>query len=100
MMAKIIELVSFLETLLETIENNVIMLTSETLEYQPQLLNDEVRDVKNQYMMKCSQVVFVQINPLCGDDDGHSYQQYPQDKLIKTIPNVDEDEVIHEPTFQ
>jgi hypothetical protein len=65
MMAKIMELISLLETLLETTENGSVILTNETLEnvitslrvmqtkihlfqYQSQLLNDEIRDLKNQ----------------------------------------------------
>jgi len=74
MMAKIMKLVSLLETLLETIENNEMILTSETLEnfitclrvmqtrihllqYQSQLLNDEIGDLKSQNLVKCFELV-------------------------------------------
>jgi hypothetical protein len=61
-----------------------------------QLLNDEIKDLKNQQPVKCSELFFVYHNPLYNDDD----QQPVNDKLSKTTPYVVEDESIHEPTFQ
>jgi hypothetical protein len=66
-------------------------------------LNDELTDIKNQQPIKCFELSFIQNNPLDNDeydDDDVFDQQSVKEKLCKTIPDADKDEVIHEPTFQ
>jgi hypothetical protein len=70
-----------LNTLINTTEDNTVILNKETLQSmltclqvteakvrllqdQSQLLNDELIDLKNQQPVKCSELVFVQNNPL------------------------------------
>jgi hypothetical protein len=64
------------------------------LQAQSQLLNDELIDLKNQHPVKCSELVFVQNNPLYDDDDDDSNQQSLKEQLNKTTPDADEDEVV------
>jgi hypothetical protein len=113
-MAQSLELLEFLNTLINTIEGNIVVLNKATvqsvltcfqvteakvrlLQYQSQLLNDELSDLKNQQPVKCSELDFVQNNPLYDDYDD---QQSAKEKLSKTTPYVDKDEDIHELSFQ
>jgi hypothetical protein len=59
------------------------------LQDQSQLLNDELIDLKNQQPVKCSELVFVQNNPLYDDDDDDdgTKQQCTPEKLCKTTPD-------------
>jgi hypothetical protein len=51
--------------------------------------------------MKRFEVVFIQNNPLFdGDDNDDTDQHSMHEQLRKTTPDADEDEAIHEPTFQ
>jgi hypothetical protein len=120
-MARSLELLEFPNTLINTTEDNTMILNKETLQLvltclqvmedkvrilqgQSQLLNDELTDLKNQQPVKCSELVFVQNNPLYDDEDDDNNdvfdQQSVKKQLSKTTPDVDEDEAIHEPTFQ
>jgi hypothetical protein len=119
-MARNLELLELLNTLINTTEDNTMILNKSTLQSVltclqvtqakvrllqslSQLLNDEIMDLKNQQPVKCSELVFVQHNPLYDDDDDDDDvfdQQSVKEKLSKTIPDADKDESIHEPTFQ
>jgi hypothetical protein len=120
LMARSLELLEFLNTLINTTEDNTVILNKATLQSvltclqvmqakvrllqdQSQLLNDELIDLKNQQPVKCSELVFVQNNPLYDDDDDDDDdfdQQSVKEKLSKTTPDADKDEAIFEPTFQ
>jgi hypothetical protein len=80
------ELLELLNTLINTTEDNTVTLNKETLQSVltclqvtqakvrllqslSQLLNDELTDLKNQQPVKCSELVFVQNNPLYDDND-------------------------------
>jgi hypothetical protein len=80
-MARSLELLELLNTLINTTEDNTVTLNKETLQSVltclqvtqakvrllqslSQLLNDELIDLKNQQPVKCSELVFVQHNPL------------------------------------
>jgi hypothetical protein len=84
-MERSLELLELLNTLIITIEDNTISINKDTLksvltclqvtqdkvrllQAQSQLLNDEIRDLKNQ-SVKHSELVLVQNNPLFDDDD-------------------------------
>jgi hypothetical protein len=84
-MAQSLELLQFLNTLINTTEDNTVILNKETLQSmltclqvmeakvrllqdQSQLLNDELIDLKNQHPVKCSELVFVKNNPIYDDD--------------------------------
>jgi hypothetical protein len=90
-MARNLELLELLNTLINTTEDNTMILNKETLQSVltclqvtqakvrllqslSQLLNDEIRDLKNQQPVKCSELVFVQHNPLYNDDDDFDQQ--------------------------
>ena len=112
------ELLEFMNTLINTIEDNTMILNKETLQSvltclqvmeakvrlilsQSQLLNDELIDLKNEQPVKCSELVFVQHNPLYDNDDDDDFdQQSVKEQLSKTTPNAEKDGVIFEPTFQ
>jgi hypothetical protein len=74
-----LELLELLNTLINTTEDNIVILNKETLQSVltclqvtqdkvrllqslSQLLNDELTDLKNQQLVKCSELVFVQHN--------------------------------------
>jgi hypothetical protein len=116
-MARSLELLELMNTLINTTEDNIVILNQETLQLVltclqvteskvrllqslSQLLNDEIRDLKNQQPVKCSELVFVQHNPLYDDEDDDFDQQSVKEKLSKTTPDANKDEAIHEPTFQ
>jgi hypothetical protein len=98
------ELLYFLNNLINTIEDNILILNKTTLQSMltclqvtqdkvrllqdlSQLLNDEIKDLKNQQLVKCSELLFVYHNPLYNDDDDyHDDQQPMNDKLSKTNP--------------
>jgi hypothetical protein len=80
------ELLEFLNTLINTNEDNTIIMNKETLQSmltclqvtqakvrllqeQSHLLNDKLIELKIQQPMKFSQLVFVQNNPLYDDND-------------------------------
>jgi hypothetical protein len=111
------ELLELLNTLIISVEDNIVILHKDIfqsmvnclqvmeakvilLQYQSQLLNDDLIVLKNQQLVKCSELVFAQNNPLYDDDDDVFDQQLLKDKLSKTTPYANEDEAIHEPTFQ
>jgi hypothetical protein len=104
-----------LNTLINTTEDNTVILNKGTLQSmltclqvteakvrllqsQSQLLNDELIDLKNQHPVKCSKLVFVQKNPLYEDDVFD--QQSVKEQLWKTTPYADKDKAILGPTFQ
>jgi hypothetical protein len=105
-MAQSLELLEFLNTLINTIEDNTVILNKETLQSvltclqvmeakvrliqaQSQLLNDELIDLKNEQPVKCSELVFVQHNPLYDNDDDDDFdQQSVKEQLSKTTPNA------------
>jgi hypothetical protein len=79
-MAQCLELLEFMNTLINTTEANTVILNKATLQsvltclqvtqakvrllqYQSQLLIDELIDLKNQHPMKCSEVVFCSEQP-------------------------------------
>jgi hypothetical protein len=117
-MAQNIELLELLNTLINTTEDNTMILSKETLQSVltclqvtqdkvrllqslSQLLNDEIRELKNQQPVKCFELVFVHHNPIYDDDDDDDDdQQSLKEKLNKITPDADKDEVIHETTFQ
>jgi hypothetical protein len=75
------------------------------LQSQSQLFNDELIDLKNHHPVKCSELVFVQNNPLYDDNDDdddvfnqHSMKEQHNDTTSKSVS--DDVESIHEPTFQ
>jgi hypothetical protein len=75
------------------------------LQYLSKLLNDEMVDLKNQQPVKCSELFFVQHNPLYDDNDDdddvfnqQSVKEQHNDTNSESIS--DEVESIHEPTFQ
>ena len=90
-MAQNLELLELLNTLINTIEYKVIlnkenlqsMLTClqvtqakvRLLQALSQLLNDELINLKNQKPMKCSELVFVQHNPLYDDNNDDVFNQ-------------------------
>jgi hypothetical protein len=85
-------------TCLQVMQDKVRLLQSLS-----QLLNDELIDLKNQQPVKCSELVFVQHNPLYDDDDDdvfyqHSVKEHHSDTTSGSVS--DEVESIHEPTFQ
>jgi hypothetical protein len=114
-MERNLELLELLNTLINTVEDNIVILHKDILQSvltclqviqakvrilqsQSQLLNDELIDLKNQQLAKCSELVFVQNNPLYDDDVFD--QQSVKKHLNKTTADADEDEAILEPTFQ
>ena len=119
-MARSLELLELLNTLINTTENITVTLNKTTLQsvltclqvtqakvkllqYLSQLLNDEMIDLKNQQPVKCSELVFVQHNPLYDDNDDDVFNQQSvkeqhNDTNSKSVS--DEVESIHEPTFQ
>jgi hypothetical protein len=117
-MAQNLELLELLNTLINTTEDNTVILKKTTLQlvltcfhvtqdkFRPlqslsQLLNDGLTNLKNQQPVKCSELVFVQHNSLYDDDDDDVFdQQSVKEKVNKTIVDADKDENIHEPTFQ
>jgi hypothetical protein len=116
------ELLELLNTLINTTEDNTVILNKTTLQSVltclpvtqakvrllqslSQLLNDELIDLKNQQPVNYSELVFVQNNPLCDDnddDDDVFYQQLVKEQHSDTTSESVSDEVeyIHEPTFQ
>ena len=116
------ELLELLNTLINTIEDNTMTLNKETLQSVliflqvmqakvrllqslSQLLNDELIDLKNQQLVNCSELVFVQNNPLYDDndddDDAFDQQSVKEQHSDTTSESVsDEVESIYEPTFQ
>jgi hypothetical protein len=51
--------------------------------------------------VKCSELVFVQHNPLYDDNDDDVFnQQSMKEQLNKTTSDADKDDAILEPTFQ
>jgi len=119
-MARSLELLELLNTLINTTEDNTVTLNKATLQSVltclqvmqakvrllqslSQLLNDELIDLKNQQPVKCSELVFVQHNPLYDDDDDDVFdQQSVKEQHSDTTSESVSDEVesIHEPTFQ
>jgi hypothetical protein len=121
-MARNLELLELLNTLINTIEDNTVILNKTTLQSVltclqvmqakvrllqslSQLLNDELTDLKNQQPVNCSELVFVQNNLLYddNDDDDEVFNQQPvkeqhSDTTSKSVS--DEVESIHEPTIQ
>lgn len=86
MIDRIIELVSLLKNLLETNKSNLVTMADKTMEKvlkflkvtqtkvhslqtQSQLFNDEIKDLKNQELVKCYELVLVQNNPLIDYDN-------------------------------
>jgi hypothetical protein len=84
------ELLELLNTLINTTEDNTVILNKETLQSvltclqvtqakvrllqeQSHLLNDELIELKSQQPMKFSELVFVQNNPLYDDDDDDDF---------------------------
>jgi hypothetical protein len=65
-----------------------------------QLLNDELIDLKNKQTVKCSELVYVQHNPLYDDDGDVFNQKSVKEKLNKTTSDAGKDDAILEPTFQ
>jgi hypothetical protein len=61
------------------------------LQAQARLLNNELIDLKNQKLVNCFELVFVQNNPLCNDedddDDDYDDEQSVKGQLSKTAPN-------------
>jgi hypothetical protein len=116
-MARNLELLELLNTLINTIEDNIVILKKTTLQSVltflqvmqakvrilqslSQLLNDEIMDLKNQHPVKCSELVFVHNNPLYNDDDDDDDdEQSVKEKLSKTTRDEKKNEAIHEPTF-
>jgi hypothetical protein len=107
------ELLEFLNTLINTTEDNIVILNKETLQSVltclqvmqakvrllqslSQLLNDELINLKNQQPMKYSELVFVQNNPLYNDDDDNDDQQSVKENLIEPTSEEtsNEDEVV------
>jgi hypothetical protein len=90
-----------LKTLVITAQENTIILNKTTLQpmltclqvteakvrllqYQSQLLNDELIDLKNEHLVKCYELVFVQHNPLYDDDDDYDFdKKIVKENLIK-----------------
>jgi hypothetical protein len=115
-----LELLEFLNTLINTIECNTMILNKATLQSvltclqvteakvrllqdQSQLLNNDLIDLKDQQLVKCFELIFVQNNPLYNDNDDvvDAFDQHiVKEQLNKTTPDVDEDEAIFEPSFQ
>jgi hypothetical protein len=90
--ARSLKLLELLNTLINTIEDNTVILKKTTLQSVltclqvtqdkvrllqslSQLLNDELIDFKNKQPVKCSELVFVQHNPLYDDDDDDVFNQ-------------------------
>jgi hypothetical protein len=86
------ELLELLNTLINTTEDNIVILNKENLQSvltclqvtqakvrllqaQSQLLNDELINLKNQQPMKYFELFFVQNNPLYDDDDDDDFDQ-------------------------
>jgi hypothetical protein len=107
------ELLEFLNTLINTTEDNTVILNKTTLQSvltclqvtqdkvrllqaQSQLLNDELINLKNQQPMKYSELVFVQNNPLYNDDDDNDDQQSVKENLNEPTSEAtsNEDEVV------
>jgi hypothetical protein len=80
-MERNLELLELLNTLIISVEENIVILHKDILQSmltclqvtqakvrilqaQSQLLNDELIDLKNQQPVKCSELVFVQNNPI------------------------------------
>ena len=119
-MARSLELLELLNTLINTVEDNIVILNKTTLQSVltclqvtqdkvrllqslSQLLNDELTDLKNQQPVKCSELVFVQHNPLYddGDDDVFDQQSVKEQHSDTTSESIsDKVESIHEPTIQ
>jgi hypothetical protein len=126
-MARSLELLELLNTLINTTEDNTVTLNKTTLQSVltclqvtqakvrllqslSQLLNDELTDLKNQQPMNCSELVFVQNNPLYDnnydddkDDDDEVFNQQPVNEQHSDTTSElvsDKVEYIHEPTIQ
>jgi hypothetical protein len=126
-MAQSLELLELLNTLINTTEDNTVTLKKTTLQSVltclkvtqdkvrllqclSQLLNDELTDLKDQQPMNCSELVFVQNNPLYDDnydddkdDDDEVFNQQPvKEQHSDTTSELVSCEVeyIHEPTIQ
>jgi hypothetical protein len=120
-MAQNLELLELLNTLINTTEDNTVILNKITLQSMltcfqvtqakvrllqslSKLLNDELTNLKNQQPVKCYELVFVQHNPLYDDDDDddvfdqQSVKEQHSDTTLESVS--DEVESIHEPTFQ
>ena len=119
-MERSLKLLEFINTLINTTEDNTMILNKTTvqtvltclqvtqakvrlIQSLSQLLNDELTNLKNQQPVKCSELVFVQHNPLYDDDNGDVFDQQSvkeqhSDTTSESI--LDEFESIHEPTFQ
>lgn len=86
MIDRIMELVFLLENLLETNKSNLVTMANKTMEKvltflkvtqtkvhslqtQSQLLNDEIKYLKNQELVKCYELVLVQNNTLINYDN-------------------------------
>jgi hypothetical protein len=97
-MDRSLKLLELLNTLIKTIEDNTMTLNKENLQSDltclqvtqakvrllqslSQLLNNELTDLKNKQLVKCSELVFFQHNPLYDDnddddnDDDHVFNQ-------------------------
>jgi hypothetical protein len=62
------------------------------LQEQCQLLNDELVDLKNQQPVKCSELVFVQNNPLYDEDDDDDFDQLSlKEQINKKTTDTDKD---------
>jgi hypothetical protein len=91
-MAQNLELLELLNTLINIVEDNIVILNRETLQSvltclqvmqakvrllqeQSHLLNDKLTNLKNQQLVKCYELVFVQHNPLYDDNDDDVFNQ-------------------------
>jgi hypothetical protein len=117
-MDRSLKLLELLNTIINTTEYNTVILNKATLQSVltclqvtqakvrllqslSQLLNDEIRDLKNQEPVKCFELVFVHNKPLYDDDDNDVFDQRSvKEQLSKKNQDADKDEYIHEPTFQ
>ena len=116
-MARSLELLELLNTLINTTEDKIVILNKKNLQsmltclqvtqdkvrllqYLSHLLNDELIDLKNQQPVKCSELVYVQHNPLYDDYGDVFNQQSMKEKLNKTYSDAEKDDAILEPTFQ
>jgi hypothetical protein len=83
------DIIQSMLTCLQVTQDKVRILQDES-----QLLNNELIDLKNQQLLKCSELVFVQNNHLYNDDVDVFYQQSLKEKLSKTTADADKNEGI------
>jgi hypothetical protein len=103
------ELLELLNTLINTIEDNIVILNKTTLQSvltclqvtqakvillqeQSHLLNDKLINLKNQQPMKYSELFFVQNNPLYDDDDDDFDQQSVKEQICKPTSKITSNE--------